>query len=108
MNLYRQPVVVETVHEIVATCHASWVRSATASKEGKKFAPRNIIIRSLISGCSTASIILSRTAVSFSPSNRVDDLYREASSCAVWSEEHKYGLTSPSEPLQQRWTKRSR
>jgi len=48
-----------------------------------KAAPLNIIILSLISGCSTASIMLSKAAVSSRPSNGVSDLYHEALSCRL-------------------------
>ena len=82
MDLDRQPVVVEAVDEIITTFKG--LSELPQSRKGMRVgAPLNIIIRSLISGCSTASITLSKPVVSFNLKETTYNPYREASSCII-------------------------
>ena len=79
VDLYRQPEFVETVQEIVAACHET-SQPQRRETQREMLSPRYIIIRSLISGCSTASMMLSKQSVSIGSPNRIGDLYHVASS----------------------------
>ena len=76
--------------------------------KGRGLVPLNIIIRSLISGCSTASMILSKPTVRFKTirKGRKTHTMRHCPVCTLVRKTLICRSINTSEPLQQRRTKR--